>query len=518
MVDSIKRASTPKPVEPTPAPKSPAATTPAAQATPASTFTRASETPVALTVPQEQVSTGVAPIRVGAGLSAGIGQVKDLVSDVKKDLSGLVGSFFGPRAADAPENQAVTREMTPEERSQYNRLSEEDRTTFNEAHLTAQQSQDPAEVEKLETALVSGAMPEYLELSPEERERVDKLYADTAQLPEDQQEAARAQVANLVKEGKVADYMTVEQASSEDANLQALLFNGQLNGTADDGGETMLDYLAGTANGPETTGQGLSRGELLDQIINDVHNPEYSQPEGNRDCLPLAAVSEFARRNPASYARMMTELGETGTTTLTKPNGESVELHFQGPPNSTEGLTATQEMFIESVGDYIDREFGRGEGGGLLARALGGLMDMFDGMTSQEASELLDLTMGADYEAMTIPDDEEIDRNDPEQAAEQQRLRDAAKDTIREQLDAGEQPLVNIDGHWVKVTNTLEFAGMTIYVIDNGTGQPSFASANQVDSVVFNTEHSDVPPNSYNSEWDDPGTGLKPGQGIGGDD
>lgn len=520
MVDSIKRAATPKPVEPTPAPQPAAAPTVSApSAATTSSFTSAAEAPVSLTVPQEQVTSGTA-IRTGSAdtLASKLRSVS-LTGDVKKDLSALMSSAVqGPRASNDPDNQAVTGEMTPDERKQYDRLSEEDRAAFNEAHLAAQAAEDPAEVEKLETALAAGSMPEYLDLPAEEKERVDQLLAETENLPPEQQREARAQVANLVKEGKVDEYLKVEQSSSEDANLQALLFGGQLNGMAEQDGSTMLDYLAGVASGEgETTGQGLNRGELIDQIVNDVKEHEYNQPEGNRDCLALAAVSEFARRNPATYARMMTELAETGTTTLTNAEGESIELKFNGPPNDGE-LTSTQEMFVESFADYIDRNFG-GNGGSGLGAIFGRVADMFDGMTSREAAELLDFAHGQDYEAMTIPEDDEIDPNNPADVELQERLRQEAKDTIQEQLDAGEKPLVNIDGHWVQVEKAIELpGGTTLYVIDDGTGKKTFATDSQVDAVVYNTEHSDVPEGSYNSEWDDPGTGLKPGQGIGGDD
>lgn len=571
MAFDIKRALTaPKPVEvsPPPPPPPPPAPQAPASAPVTSGFSPTAAPPVALSTPQP------APVAMDAGaqvpasraspetLNATLDRTREPVaggpvadasaqtaaptaapaSNAETEVDAPAEVSAQEEAPDAGAEEApVADSLNEEERRAYEALSPEDRRQFDQAYREAQ-AKAPTETsaqtqadgaaagtsaeaasptEDLERALVNGAIPAYLDLPTEEQAKADELYRAAERLPEGPQRTeATAAVTRLVKEDQVEAYMLVEESSSEDANLQHLLFNGQLTGNKDKDNKSLLDYLAGfAANGTGNTAQGVNRGELIDQIIRDVRTNSYDQPPGNRDCGPLAVLGEFAGEAPATYARTLTELAETGTTTVKNSRGEEIVLNYKGPPPEGIGqegqLTSTQDLFTTAFGDYVDRKYGP-SGGGILG-GVQRMMDRLDGMNALEIAELRELVSGDEYEAMTVPTDEDVDPSDPAAVARQEELREEAKSTIDEQLEADENPVVNIDGHWVKVTGKVNFLGRELYFVDDGTGQRRMVSADylksSVKSVVYNTEHSEVPEGSYDPTLDDPGTGSNSGAG-----
>ncbi len=420
-----------------------------------------------------------------------------------------------------PANQDVTGEMTPEQRREYDQLPPENRTQFNTQYRAA----EPETQAAMDHALEEGLAGEYLAAPREEQEKYVALHTEAATRPSGK---AVDEVDGLLADGELGAYLAVEgRAGTEEAQqLQSLLFDGTLRQT-DGGDKSMLDYVGEFAADPsEVTpepGQ-VPRDDLVNQIISDVYTTRGEQPPGDRNCGPVQAMASFAHSNPAAFARTQTELAETGQTRIRTPSGQTEVLTFQGPPSDrTDGLSLTQQIFVEAFANPVDQG-NRRAGGGFL----GAVLDIFDGMTASEVAQMQERTSGAgstdavtDYETVTVPTGDELEETTPEEA---ERLREVAEKTIDEQVEAGEPPTVwmaNEDGtggHWVRVLNVVEMGPFKLYVLDDGTGKPTMMGANafmeRVGAVVYNAEHSTPPPGSFNAAWDDPGTGSK---GLAGD-
>ncbi|MDQ3265021.1 MAG: hypothetical protein M3Y59_15380 [Myxococcota bacterium] len=414
-----------------------------------------------------------------------------------------------------PANQDVTGEMSAEQQREYDQLPAENRTEFNQQYRAA----EPETRAAMDHALEEGLAGEYLAAPREQQEKYVALHTEAATRTGGK---AVDQVDGLLADGELGAYLAVEgRAGTDEAQqLQTLLFDGTLR-QARRGDPSMLDYLGDFAADPSavTPEPGLvPRDDLVNQIINDVYSNRGVQPPGDRNCGPVQAMASFAHSDPAAFARTQTELAETGHTEIRTPSGQTETLTYRGPPRGQEnGLSLTQQIFLQAFAAPVDRTSQRGGG------FLGQLLDAFDGMTAAEVAQLQERTSGAgsaesvtDYEVVTVPTSEELEETTPEEA---ERLREIAEKTIDEQVRAGEPPTVWMEGedgtggHWVRVLNVVELGPIKLYVLDDGSGNPRMMGANAfmegVGAVVYNADHSTPPPGSYNEAWDDPGTGSK---------
>lgn len=152
-------------------------------------------------------------------------------------------------------------------------------------------------------------------------------------------------------------------------SLQKLLLSGALPGESDLTGEgTLLDHLSALADGSAPLAEGVDRGQLLTDLVQELANPAAVDQGYRGTCAPTAVAIQLALDHPAEYARVM--LG------LASPQGEVTmaggmvfkrepDVSF-APDNSGRALTQRilAPTFMEIAngpGDYHDST-GAGDG------------------------------------------------------------------------------------------------------------------------------------------------------------
>ncbi|RKH59641.1 hypothetical protein, partial [Corallococcus llansteffanensis] len=227
--------------------------------------------------------------------------------------------------------------------------------------------------------------------------------------------------------------------------LQTLLLKGSLPGDeALGGGGTLLEQLNGLAT--QELGEGLDRGQLLSDVVQEVATPESIGQRNKGTCAATAVEIQLVKENPAEYVRLVSGLASPeGQVTLA--DGKTV--------------IAREELGTDARGIIDDV---RSESQELLAPALmeaanGGDLDYQDGtdthydgdgdkvhkgLTPSESDRLAEAVFGRKYDTMSG-----IDTSTEEAAA---------WDLIQERTAEGESVAVGIDwtggGHKVVVTGT----------------------------------------------------------------
>jgi len=165
----------------------------------------------------------------------------------------------------------------------------------------------------------------------------DRYLAAQAQVDANAELEAAA-LAELTKEER-AQYDAVKQACIDADDpvaqlaLQKMLFEGKLPGPTDLAGEgDTLDHLAALADPNTPLAQGVDRGALVTDLVQELATPSAIAQRGKGTCAPTAIAIQLAIQNPAEYARIVAGLagpdGEVllaGGQTLQREPGTEVD-------------------------------------------------------------------------------------------------------------------------------------------------------------------------------------------------
>jgi len=152
-------------------------------------------------------------------------------------------------------------------------------------------------------------------------------------------------------------------------SLQKLLLSGALPGEADLVGDgTLLDHLTALADGSAPLAEGVDRGQLLTDLVQELANPAAVDQGYRGTCAPTAVAIQLAIDHPAEYARVMLGLASPkGAVTMAGGMVFKREADVSFKPDKT-GRALTQRIlaptFMEianGAGNYHD-DTGAGDG------------------------------------------------------------------------------------------------------------------------------------------------------------
>jgi hypothetical protein len=115
--------------------------------------------------------------------------------------------------------------------------------------------------------------------------------------------------------------------------LQKMLFEGNLPGEKDlVGGSTTLDHLAKLADSNTPLAEGVERGQLVTDLVQEIATPSSIAQRNRGTCAPTTIAIDLAMNNPAEYVRIASGLaspeGEVtlaGGQELTREAGTAAE-------------------------------------------------------------------------------------------------------------------------------------------------------------------------------------------------
>lgn len=409
--------------------------------------------------------------------------------------------------------------------------------------------EDPAQPPPDPNDPTAGMTPDELEaynnLSPAERAEYDRLHeeaatntqkrhGDTTATPSSSVEALQA----LLTSGQFSDFLAVEKAVAGDPqatqDLHEMLFQGLLPGDKSADGRNTLAILAELAdpNTPLQPGLEDQRGAILGSLLHDINHPEQIQQDPDSpECAAAIFANVMATGNPAEYARIIAGLAQHGEVTIDSPMMAAVKQALGIEPNTLKlqggtqslaggegGTSATQQLF----GPAFMQAAQEGEGlFGLIKRALG----LDGGVTGEQFMQILNMGQGPDWDMFLLPPD------DVELTPEQQKELEETTTQMLETATPENPVLVNIDGHWIKVTG-VNPDGSLVYEDPDPTDEdvpppPPLNIddvVNDASAIVYQedapgTGDVNVPDwmkkNEENASWDKEGGGGTRGGGVG---
>lgn len=115
--------------------------------------------------------------------------------------------------------------------------------------------------------------------------------------------------------------------------LQKMLFEGKLTGGEDKKGEgTALDHLAKLADPKTELAEGIDRGQLVTDLVQEMATPSSINQGPRGTCAPTTIAIQLAMDNPAEYARIAAGLASpegtvelAGGQTLTREDGTAAD-------------------------------------------------------------------------------------------------------------------------------------------------------------------------------------------------
>lgn len=140
--------------------------------------------------------------------------------------------------------------------------------------------------------------------------------------------------------------------------LQKLLFEDKLPGAKDVKGQgTTLDNLATLANPCTQLADGLDRGKLLSDVVQELATPDAIAQHTKNTCGPTAASIYLAMNNPAEYVRLATGLASpSGQVELA--NGATLQRVDNTIADDGSGRSTSQRLMEPALMDYANGPLG----------------------------------------------------------------------------------------------------------------------------------------------------------------
>jgi peptidoglycan hydrolase-like protein with peptidoglycan-binding domain/LysM repeat protein len=206
----------------------------------------------------------------------------------------------------------------------------------------------------------------------------------------------------------------------------------------------------------DNAGQPINRSRVTEQLLQEVADPSGNINQGNRGTCTVTSMSrDLAARNPAEYARIVTDLSTTGTSRLANGDNISVPPDAWRPDNGSrshgERLIQSSLMQYATPGTAYRNSAGPGADGingtpddGLDQHAG---RNQAAGLVPSEEQRVLNGLYGRNYDIYTGSANFRDDRVDRMQR-------------VREELAAGRGP-VHVDLGWGPGGHAVEVTGVT---------------------------------------------------------
>jgi len=348
----------------------------------------------------------------------------------------------------------------------------------------------------------------YDSLPPEQQARFDQLMSTAQALPSGAHAAMEQVHLLLGREGGFKHFYLIDQAiqgksgdrAEAPAALERLLFNGRLTEGGSRLDQNALEHLGVLASMKGLTDMGCNAHNLLADIVLDLAYPgRIEQGLNNLDCGGTAAAVILATENPAEYARIVTELGTEGQTTI----GEKVwtatsfkeTREEDGPTRSL-----SQRLFAATYVDQTNNPNVQTTSD----EAVGELVQ--EGEFGREMAKGLSTLTGRDYKAAHIPSAGESD------VVTHRAAIDEAITAIFQHLNQKAPVAINLGNHWVVATRLYTSGdGEPLLRVVDGSGKSHALSirrlTHELKGFVFDEAISSVPDWMRKAKYDDPGGG-----------
>ncbi|MDQ3265211.1 MAG: hypothetical protein M3Y59_16390 [Myxococcota bacterium] len=145
-------------------------------------------------------------------------------------------------------------------------------------------------------------------------------------------------------------------------SLQTMLLEGKLPGAQDLMGQgTTLDNLAALADPNTPLADGIDRGALLTDVVQEVATPSAIAQHTKNTCVPTAVSLQLAMNNPAEYARIATGLASpSGEVQLA--GGQTLTREADTLADDGVGRSVSQRLiepaFMEFANGWLDYRSG----------------------------------------------------------------------------------------------------------------------------------------------------------------
>lgn len=339
----------------------------------------------------------------------------------------------------------------------------------------------------------------YGSLAPDQRGRFDQLLGAAQAVPTQKAKAVKQVQSLLGADGGFKHYDLVDQAvrgrGEAPAALQQLLFSGRLTEGKGPLRQNALEHL-GVLASQQRTPTGLDSHALLADVVLDLARPgRIQQGANNLDCGGTAAAVILTKTKPSEYARIVTDLGTKGATTV----GDQVWT--ASPPkgqDAANGRSLSQQLFaatyVRQTNDPTIPPTSDAQIQGLL-----------NGEYGREMAKGLRTLTGRDYQAAFIPATGESNLIAHRAAVS------GALNTIAQHLDKGAPIALNVDNHWVVATGSEGPRGKSSLLVADGSGGLSSIPVkdlqDRLQGFVFDGAISSVPMDLRFRRHDKPGGG-----------
>ncbi|HVE82391.1 MAG TPA: hypothetical protein VND93_06075, partial [Myxococcales bacterium] len=348
----------------------------------------------------------------------------------------------------------------------------------------------------------------YDELPPDQQQRYDDLHQEAARTqPAEQSVKELRRLLTSLNQGEFQKLLQVEDAVKDDprakADLHKLLFEGKLEQRSGDVSKTTLSYLDDLATqGGKTVPLEVDRKGLLTQLLRDMADPmSMVQGAGNNDCAGSGAAFLMAATHPAEYARIITQLAETGKANLTPSWAHNVfraENVILTVGSIDPRRPITQALFAKS---FVEAAAGNTAAEQVIAK--------LDGINGEQYAAMLNRGVGLNgrgWKPAYMPPEGDPNRKQAEADA-----------TTLLQGASEQKPVFALIGdHWVTVTKVEGDPPQVTY--QDGSGQPQTRPLAEVlrelNTICF--QNGDVPASMNDSRNGRPGGGGDPTLGNGG--
>jgi hypothetical protein len=165
--------------------------------------------------------------------------------------------------------------------------------------------------------------------------------------------ALEAEALARMKPADRAQYQAVMKGLETDPiaqlALQRLLFTGALPGKQDAVGQgRLLDHLGALATGAAPLADGISRGEMLANLVMELAVPTSINQGPRNTCGPTVVLIELAMKDPAEYARLALGLASPAGVVTTR---SGLELRREPGTERSDGTerSVTQELLAPAL-------------------------------------------------------------------------------------------------------------------------------------------------------------------------